>query len=144
MTDEIRGQFTVVEDATHRYTYEDDDPVPPFGWHLLVCVEECAPVTMSEDGVMRFALELAAKARMRVHGSAKLAPQAEWYGDGDCAGVTAVVPLDTSSIVVHAVDSTRRVHFEVWSCRVFEAAPCVEHAMSFFGGTVRTSRFVVT
>ena len=134
--------FSVVEDMPERCAMADDPT--PFGWHLLCSVDDCAPICMSVDRVMRFAFELVGKIGMRVHSSDLLQPQAEWYGSGGAEGVTAVVPLDTSSIVVHTQEVARMVHFEIWSCKRFDAKVATDHAIRFFGGVVRNSRFVTT
>ena len=115
-----------------------------FGYHLLCRLDRCALITMSEDAVMRFGLELAAKIGMRVHSSHKLSPQAEYFGgEPRVAEVTAVIPLDTSSIVIHAQDLARVVHLEVWSCKKFEPDVVLDEARATFGGVVRSSRFAV-
>ena len=120
---------------------EDDEA---FGYHLLCRLDRCALITMSEDAVMRFGLELAAKIGMRVHSSPKLNPQCEYFGgEPRVAGVTAVIPLDTSSIVIHAVERSRAVHLKVWSCKKFDPDVVLTEARMTFGGIVRSSTFAV-
>ena len=122
----------------------DDEITDPFGWQLSVTLDDCAPVQMSEGSVLKFCIELADKIGMHIHRSERLCPQAEWYGASNrVKGVTCFVPLDESSIVIHCVDSTRRVYLHLWSCRLFLPKDVVQETTAFFGGTVASLRFAV-
>ena len=115
-----------------------------FGFHLLCRLDRCALITMSEDAVMRFGLELAATIGMRVHSGPKPNPQCECFGgEPRVAGVTCVIPLDTSSIVIHCQDRARAVHLELWSCKKFDPDVVLDEARATFGGVVRSSRYAV-
>ena len=72
---------------------------------------------------------------MRAHGPLRL----ERFGEGELEGWSAMQFIETSSITVHADESSGRCFIDVFSCREFDAEVAAAVAMTHFGGS-RTLR----
>ena len=121
-----------------------EELVHPFGWHLLITLEDCSKEKIGDPANVLFAaFEIARVAGVHVYSSRNMHSQVEHYGVGELVeGVTAFVPLTTSSLCIHAVDATRCLYVDMFSCTSFSPNAVEDQAVREFGGTVRSSRFI--
>ena len=92
-----------------------------FGYQLDVDVYDCDEKAVSDvDGLVRWMEDVVDKIGMAIYDHDSMHTQAHLYGDDDSnRGVTAFVPLTTSSFVVHTVIASGSVHISLFSCRKF-------------------------
>lgn len=105
-----------------------------FGMELIMDIDGCDPTVFTDPAALsRYLTELVERLKMKAYGL----PFLKRFGlaDPNTAGYTAIQPIETSSIVVHASEGLARVHINVFSCRIFDPADVMDYSEQFFRGT---------
>ena len=108
-----------------------------FGLELVMDIHNCDPATITDpDHLKRFTAGLVEQIKMVAYGETWL----HHFGHASAvtAGFTAFQAIETSSIIVHVSEGPRRVHVNVFSCRLFDCQDAMDYTERFFGGTDTT------
>jgi S-adenosylmethionine/arginine decarboxylase-like enzyme len=105
----------------------------PWGTLAAIDLHGCARARLADpDRIRRFVPALIDAIAMRAHGPLAL----ERFGDGELEGWSAMQFIETSSITIHADESSGRCFIDVFSCRSFDADRAADLALHHFGGTL--------
>lgn len=115
---------------------ETDQREEVFGWELQLNLHSCdADVITDSARLLTFVESLVSQVGMVAHGAPIIEKTAP--GVPSLSGFTIVQLIETSSIVIHIVNSRRRVYANVFSCKRFDCEAVIRLASSFF----RTSSY---
>jgi S-adenosylmethionine/arginine decarboxylase-like enzyme len=107
-------------------------PYVPWGTLAAIDLHGCGIDRLSDPGRIRaFVPEVIDAIGMRAHGPLLL----ERFGDGDLEGWSAMQFIETSSITIHADETSGRCFVDVFSCRPFDPVIAAAVAVERFGGT---------
>ena len=111
-----------------------------YGKELILDIWDADPRRFTRPEIKRFMATLCDKIQME---RAELhfwdyqgAPEAYRKAPEHLQGTSAVQFITTSTIVIHALDTLRRVYLNVFSCKDFVAADVTKVALRHFGGHV--------
>ena len=105
-----------------------------FGLELIMDVHDCDPAVITDaDALRTYMAGLVERIKMVAYGQTWL----HHFGHASAvtAGFTAFQAIETSSLIVHVSEGPRRVHANVFSCRLFDCQDAMTYTEQFFGGT---------
>jgi S-adenosylmethionine/arginine decarboxylase-like enzyme len=110
-----------------------------WGYHLLLDISGCSDQITSEKIIRTFLKELVKAVDMVAVGD----PLIKNFALGTPqAGFSAVQLIETSSITLHLVDSTKTGYLDVFSCKPFEPDAVIPVVQKYFGAKRCKRRFV--
>jgi S-adenosylmethionine/arginine decarboxylase-like enzyme len=113
--------------------YPNAPPEGPAPWGMLAAIDlhGCDRSSLADpDSIRRFVPTVIDAIGMRAHGPLLL----ERFGEGELEGWSAMQFIETSSITIHADESSGRCFIDVFSCRRFDPEIASAIAVAHFGG----------
>ena len=124
------------------------DEVPAFGQQILVSLDKCRhvgyPTLHDVKGWVRSVVDQICRA-------ANILPYEDDSIGMQCSinsheprmhGLTILQPLSTSSLVIHTVFSSSRVHVDLWSCQVFDTEAVLDACKLAFDGELKNFQVI--
>jgi len=101
-----------------------------FGIELIMDMHKCDTSTFTKENLSKYFIELCELINMKRHGDPLF-----WHDDSDTPhlkGVSAIQFIETSNIVVHALDLLEAVFVNIFSCKEFDAKKAEDFTKNFF------------
>jgi len=101
-----------------------------FGIELMLDMHKCDISTFSKENLNRYFVELCDLIAMKRHGEPMY-----WHDDSDIPhlkGVSAIQFIETSNVVVHALEILEAVYVNIFSCKKFDIKIAQEFTKNFF------------
>ncbi len=113
------------------------EPRSPYGMELVIDLHDCDHTLFNRDDLKKFFKELCElidMEREELHfWDYSRNPKAKAAAPPHLKGTSAVQFIQTSSIVLHALDDLRRVYVNIFSCREFDVHVAVDFCERYFG-----------
>ena len=119
--------------VAHRSYWQVRDPSRRKPWGMLAAIDlhGCERRQLEDpSSIGAFVPSVIEAIGMRAHGPLRV----ERFGDGELEGWSAMQFIETSSITIHADESSGRCFIDVFSCRGFDPEVAAAVAMAHFGG----------
>jgi len=102
-----------------------------WGMEAVIDLHDCSLTRLQDPATYHgFMADLLAAIDMNAYGDLWL----NRFGKGDLEGITAIQPIETSSVTIHADEPGRQCMLNVFSCRAFDPAAAAAVAVRHFGG----------
>jgi S-adenosylmethionine/arginine decarboxylase-like enzyme len=101
-----------------------------YGIELVLDMHKCDISTFTKEHLARYFVEICELIEMKRHGEPVF-----WYDDSDkphLRGISAMQFVETSNIVVHALEILETVFVNIFSCKDFNAKEAEEFTKRFF------------
>ena len=112
-------------------------PSLPYGMELVMDLHDCDHTLFTREAITTFIMELCRRINMKrevLHfWDYEDCPNEKEKAPPHLKGISAVQFIQTSSIVIHALDDMHSVYLNIFSCKEFEVAEAVNYANEFFG-----------
>lgn len=111
-------------------------PNPPYGMELVMDLHDCDHTRFTREALQRYFTELCDLIDMQreeLHFWDYDSQETKNKMPPHLKGTSAVQFIQTSSIVIHALDDLRRVYINVFSCREFRVSEAVAFTTEYFG-----------
>lgn len=103
----------------------------PWGRHLIVDLFGCDRETiLSEAAIRKFTEQLVDLVGMTAYGPPWVARFAEH--DPLLVGITAIQPITTSDVVVHAIEASNAACVDLFSCQSFDDVAATAFMVAYF------------
>ena len=101
-----------------------------YGIELILDMHGCDTSTFTRENLARYFVEVCELIEMKRHGEPMF-----WFDDSDkphLRGISAMQFVETSDIVVHALDLLETVFVNIFSCKDFDTGEAEEFTKRFF------------
>ena len=118
----------------------------PYGVEVILDLHGCDAIRFTREGIERFCEELCELIDMErcdLHFWDDVGvPEDEQQTDPKTKGTSAVQFILTSTIVIHALDLTKTVYVNIFSCKEFDTDEAAEFTANWFDSKDWTKRVV--
>ena len=101
-----------------------------YGMELIIDMHECDTSTFTKENLSKYFIELCKLIDMKRHGQPMF-----WHDDSNTPhlkGVSAIQFIETSNIVVHALELLKTVFVNIFSCKEFNTKTAEDFTKNFF------------
>ncbi len=102
-----------------------------YGIELILDLHYCGVEKMTKDCLSEYFIEVCDLISMTRHGEPMF-----WHDktdDPNLKGVSGVQFIETSNIVVHALELKKAVYINIFSCKLFDTSTAENFSKNFFG-----------
>lgn len=111
-----------------------------YGIELILDMHKCDTSTFTKENLSKYFIELCELMGMKPHGEPMF-----WHDDSNrphLKGVSGIQFIETSNIVVHALELLETVFVNIFSCKEFDTKVAEEFTKNFFKAKEVDSRII--
>ncbi len=103
----------------------------PYGMELIIDLHDCDVSTFTKEKISTYFVSICKLIKMKRHGTSKF--WRDYSKRPHIRGISAMQFIETSDIVVHALDMLKAVYINLFSCKQFNAGIAKKFTKDFFG-----------